>query len=104
MRKHGWQVAIVEKWLKHPNMPFGKRIDVWGVGDLLACKPGMGIALIQCTSQSERQRHLDKAAEPEIAEKIAKWKASDGFIFLHCWRRLKPRGERVKWELMEEQL
>lgn len=39
LRKAGWQVAIVEKWLKAPGMKFGKRIDVWGFGDLLACLP-----------------------------------------------------------------
>ena len=99
LRKDGWQVAIVERWLKHPNMPFGKRIDVWQFGDLLACHPLNGIALVQCTAQSERQRHLDKMlAIPELAY----WKEAGGKVFLHCWRKLKPRGKREKWEVREE--
>ena len=38
MEKHGWTCHIVEKYIKHPNMAFGRRIDAFGIGDILACR------------------------------------------------------------------
>lgn len=38
MRDNGWCSHIVEKYIKHPNMPFGKRIDAFGIGDILCCR------------------------------------------------------------------
>ena len=48
LRDRGYIVHIVEKYIKHPNMAFGKRIDVWGFGDLLACHPwiDLNIAIV----------------------------------------------------------
>lgn len=39
LRDNGWSCHIVEKYIKHPGMPFGRRIDAFGIGDILACKP-----------------------------------------------------------------
>jgi hypothetical protein len=40
LRDNGWSVAIVEKWIPpRGQMKFGIRLDVWGFGDLLACRP-----------------------------------------------------------------
>lgn len=39
LRDNGWSVTIVERYIKPPNMPFGKRFDAFGFGDLLACRP-----------------------------------------------------------------
>jgi hypothetical protein len=40
LRERGWQCAIVEKWLPaRGTMKFGVRQDVWGFGDILACRP-----------------------------------------------------------------
>lgn len=41
LEENGWLVASVEKYVKHDTMAFGRRIDVWGFGDLLACRPTM---------------------------------------------------------------
>ena len=38
LRENGWTCHIVEKYIKHPNMAFGKRIDAFGIGDILACR------------------------------------------------------------------
>lgn len=40
LRENGWIAHVVEKWINIPNAPGGgKRIDVWGFGDILACRP-----------------------------------------------------------------
>jgi len=106
LKKNGWSVCIVEKYIKHPNMRFGRRIDAFGFGDLLACatdaETGEGmIALIQCTALSERQRHIEKILPiPEFEE----WKKAGGIVLLHCWAKRGPRGKMKRWILKEESL
>jgi len=39
LRENGWTCAIVEKWIPpRGKMKFGVRQDVWGFGDILACR------------------------------------------------------------------
>lgn len=45
---NGWTCHIVEKYIKHPGMPFGKRIDAYGIGDILACRPDTYAPCGQC--------------------------------------------------------
>lgn len=104
LRDNGWTVCIVEKFIKHPNMPFGKRIDAFGIGDLLACRqldgdhqPGQ-IALVQCCS-TDFAKHKDKLlAIPELQT----WKDSGGEVILHGWAKRGPRGKRKTYQLREE--
>jgi hypothetical protein len=119
LRKEGWQVAVVEKWLKQPGMAFGRRIDVWGIGDLLACRPATEdcpavTALVQVTSASSHAEHRDKilgriTAEMTDKEKKAAnervaaaktWKACGNIVWLISWRQNK----RGRWIPREEQL
>jgi hypothetical protein len=60
MRKNGWQVAGVEKYLKAPGMKFGRRIDVWGFGDLLACRPE--IVRTGAVTPNHKTKVISKAA------------------------------------------
>lgn len=39
LRDNGWTVTIVERYVKAGAMPFGKRFDAFGFGDLLVCRP-----------------------------------------------------------------
>lgn len=48
LRENGWLVTIVERYIKPPNMPFGKRHDAFGFGDLLACRPDMRVTCEPC--------------------------------------------------------
>ena len=64
LRDEGWQCAPVEKFMKFGNMPFGRRIDVWGFGDILACHPGEPPAPVQVAARSPA---LDLGAPPQIA-------------------------------------
>jgi hypothetical protein len=106
LRKRGWQVAIVEKWIPaRGNMKFGRRIDVWGFGDLLACRGGDQIALIQCFPAARWNDHVEKLKLPEIASAVEWWKGAGGLVFLHGWvKRNKGgiRGARKEWQLREE--
>jgi hypothetical protein len=103
MRKEGWIVAIVEKWVAIPSYPGGgKRIDVFGFGDLLAAKPGERPLLIQTTSGtnlSARRNKIFMIREARI------WCNSGGAIELHGWRKTKPRGQKVaRWSCRRERL
>lgn len=93
--------------MKHPNMTFGRRLDVWNFGDLLACRsnPYSQIALIQCFPEQTWNEHAEKLKEPEIAEAIQRWKQAGGLVFLHAWRKRNKggiRGARKEWQLREE--
>ena len=45
LRKQGWQVGIVERRIppRPPVIPYGRTIDVWGFGDILACRPRLWV-------------------------------------------------------------
>jgi len=112
LRDNGWTVTIVEKYMKHPGMPFGKRIDVFGFGDLLAIRRRMkgrdgktihpaAIALVQCCADGDFAKHKDKIlAIPEFYE----WKACGGTVFLQGWSLKGPRGQKKDWTMREEEL
>lgn len=86
LRALGWECHIVEKW-----NPFAKvRQDAFGFGDILACKPGVGIALIQTTSLTGIMARWRKIAKNPQAKK---WKQSRGAILLHGWKGQKLREE-----------
>lgn len=112
MRKQGWTVADVEKWIPpRGDMEYGVRQDVWNFGDILACRviPGVGreigqTALVQTFPLARWNDHVEKIREiPEARI----WKDAGNLIFLHGWG-LKPkggvRGARKVWTLREETL
>jgi hypothetical protein len=108
LRRMGWQCGIVERWIPpRGKMKFGVRQDLWGFGDVLACKPSClpepnKIAIIQCFPMARWKDHVTKL-EPLIELKI--WKAAGGLVLLHGWA-LKPkggvRGAKKEWTLREE--
>jgi hypothetical protein len=90
-------------------MKFGRRIDAFGFGDILACRntrvvgllgPGQ-IALVQTSALSERRRHKDKT---NGLVEFHTWKAAGGIVLLHSWRKLGPHGKRKTWQVLEEKL
>jgi hypothetical protein len=114
LRREGWTVCIVEKWIPpRGNMKFGVRIDAFGFGDLLACRQrdivhvsekNQEIALVQTTDASSFSKHkLKILAIPEFR----KWKDAGGIVLLHGWRKGPKdgiRGARKVWQLREEVL
>lgn len=118
LRREGWQVAVVEKWLKHPNMQFGRRIDVWNFGDILACRPADDrlpavTALVQVTSGTHHADHRAKlqgrarsrkkkdiAEAKSIAAAVRTWKACGNVVWLISWSKSKDG----RWTAREEQI
>jgi hypothetical protein len=101
----GWSVCVVERYIKFGNMPFGKRIDAFNIGDLLACNPGNYpnvklVALVQCCSTGHAKHKTKILGIPEAQI----WKDSGGVILLHSWTKKGPRGKRKTWTLREEQI
>jgi hypothetical protein len=94
LRDLGWQVATVERWIPKLN----RRLDVWGFGDILACKPGhpAGTILVQSTTGTNLAAHRTKI---EGIPQAKVWMEAGNWIVLIAWRKLKPRGTKVaKWE------
>ena len=119
LRKMGWQCAIVEKWQMRPQAAYGVRIDVWGFGDILACRSSLEdkeqgltyyakeIALVQTFPLASWKDHAEKMQEPQIKAAIENWKAAGGLVLVHGWA-FKPkdgvRGAKKTWQLREEQI
>ncbi len=101
LRKDGWTVAVVEKWVPYP--PPGHRVDVWGFGDLLAVHPATGeTVLIQTTSGPNLAARRTKI---ESIPEAGLWLECGNTIYLHGWRKTKPRGQTVPhWDCRVEEI
>jgi hypothetical protein len=98
LRKDGFSVWVVEKWVPATPCGFKGRLitrDVWNFGDILAVRIGQpGATLVQTTSGSNVSARLDKIRT--IAE-AGIWLASGNRIEVHGWRKTGPRGMRKVW-------
>ena len=70
LRKLGFTAAVVEKWV--PRMR--RRIDCLGFADILACREGVGIILIQCTG-GDGGNHAARRAKIINEPRAAAWLA-----------------------------
>ena len=117
-----WSAHVVEKWIPvRGDWKRGKRVDCFGFGDILACRPPLNIpyragggqtdvvripgriALVQTTTGhggtfAEHRRKIRASAKYPI------WKAAGGLVFLHGWRFGGKRGEKKRWILREEEI
>jgi hypothetical protein len=106
LRDQGWQCQVVEKYIKFGNMKFGRRIDVFRFGDVLACREPkyspMGdhrageIALVQTCSSSGGD-FAERRAKILALHEASIWARSGGIILLIGWARRGPRGKRKLW-------
>jgi len=117
-RKLGFIVARVEQTVHMPAAPFPMKRDAFGFGDLLITKPGFGAALVQVTDASSVSARINKIRgipknlddlkqlkEAEHAYKNAKiWLQGPNRIFVHGWRKGRPRGKRKTWTLTEHEI
>lgn len=81
-------------------MKFGRRIDAFGIGDILACRLGQ-VALIQTTVTARQAEHR-RIILGNPAYKA--WKEAGGIILLHGWAKRGARGKRKTWTVREEVL
>lgn len=93
LRDEGWVCHIVEKW----NQFARKRIDAFGIGDILAMRPGE-IALVQTTSGAHFPDHRKKIIELPT---YRQWYEAGGTVILHGWYKRK-RGGRVWYHCREQ--
>ena len=57
LRAEGWTAQVVELWIPRRNI----RRDLWGVGDVLAMRPGEPLLLVQATSYANVSGRAAKA-------------------------------------------
>jgi len=120
LRRLGWQVAVVEKWLKHPNMAFGRRIDLWGFADVIGCREPDEIALFQICSggggdHAERRAKIlgkldqsgmtdkEKAEADRVARNARGWLRSGGRIMIISWGKRGPKDAK-RWTARVEHI
>lgn len=104
MRKLGFTcIGKTEKWVPMPYMPGGgKRFDLWGWVDVLACGPDQLWYAVQSCAMSGRAAHVDKLRGDDVAPNIAAWLACPWHrAEIWSWRLLKSKrgGVAVKWEV-----
>lgn len=109
LRKEGWEVCIVEKWLPQAK----RRIDAFGFGDILGfkyyshLKPLFGnminyysAVLFQTTSGSNFAARKKKIL---INPKAIGWLQCGNGICIHGWRKLKNKETgKYHWKCKEE--
>jgi hypothetical protein len=101
LRKEGWQVCIVEKWIAQAK----KRIDAFGFGDILGffMAPNNiknGATLFQVTSGTNFAARKKKILEIEGAKG---WLMCGNSICIHGWRQLKNKKTgKYHWACKEE--
>src|SRR5690242_9346072 len=113
LEEQGFQVAVVEKWKpvsrfnpktgKKEITPFGVRVDAFGFGDILACKPGDGIYLVQCCAGTDHAKRKLKILT-ECQWRFEEWKASGGKVLLVSWAKKGASWERKTWQARSEEL
>ena len=97
LRDDGYHPAIVEKFVLHPKP---RRVDMYGVGDVFAFKPGCRPVMIQaCAAASHAAR----------VKKCKAWKLLDewnkvGILEVWSFRKVKAKrgGKRMVWKLRRE--
>lgn len=114
LRREGWLACVVEKYMHHPGMKFGRRIDAFGFGDILAAHTSGEIALIQAcaggdhtrrrkkllglTSEADLARMEEKEREDlkRVVANVRRWLKCGGVVMLISWGKRKVHG-RERW-------
>ena len=92
LRRDGFTAAVVESWIPRLNV----RRDLFGVGDVLAVRPGECL-LIQCTSGDHHANRVTKA-KAEI--RLRAWLGSGSRFEVWSWSKRDDRWEVRKTPLV----
>lgn len=102
-RAMGFTAQVVERFNKYSN----KRIDLFGIIDLVCCKPGVGILGVQATSGSNHAARRTKSlAEPRLAEWLNSGGRYEIWSFAMRVRRKKDgtKSKVKRYELRREEI
>jgi hypothetical protein len=86
LRRDGWTAQVVESWIPRLNV----RRDLFGVGDVLAVKPGDPPLLLQCTSGSHHAHRVGKSRQEP---RLRAWLASGATFEVWSWSKVDDRWQ-----------
>jgi hypothetical protein len=89
LRKDGWRVQVVEHW----NHFARRRIDLFGVIDLVAVRPGETLG-VQATSGANVSARVSKSRE---SEGLRAWLEAGNTFRVFGWRKLTRGQKRPTW-------
>jgi hypothetical protein len=91
-RERGFDIDIAERYCAYSR----RKNDLFGIIDLVAIKPMVGIIGIQCCGK-DYSEHDKKILSSELS---LKWIRSTGILELWGWRKLKVKrgGKAVKYQ------
>lgn len=96
----------------------GRRVDLWGFGDVLAIRrPGyLGALLIQSTAgRGDVAAHMAKLRDlvrsyvppktaPDLPEPLTAWLSSNNRLAIWSWAQRGDRGKRKLWTVVEHDI
>jgi hypothetical protein len=93
-REQGYLVGKVEFFNTFAK-PFGKRVDLFHIIDLLAIKPGI-ILGVQSTSKAQISAHKKKCLVKERIN-LQSWLEAGGKFVIIGWYKKKKKKSRKLW-------
>jgi len=93
IRQHGWEADIVERWNPYAGR-FGRRIDLFGLIDIIAIGEGKIIGIQSCGS--DFAKHKKRILQNPLA---FQWLQAGGRLLLIGWRKIKLKrgGKVLRW-------
>lgn len=108
LRTQGYLPAKVEyynSFIKRPGGTFGKRIDLYGIIDILAIKPGEILGIQSASSYKdmmEHQRHY--LVDTALTFNLIAWLDAGGAFQIWGWEKKRVVGSRKQWHLKTVEL
>lgn len=99
LKKLGFTAHIVEKKIPYSFIS----VDCFGVGDILAMREGIGIVLIQATTNTGGQ-HTKHLAKCYAEEKLKTWLLCGGRFEIWSWAKQGARNKRKLWVLRRQEI
>ena len=90
LKEQGYQVGLVERYVRFGQTSMGKRYDLFGLIDYIAMKPGEKILGVQSTGQGFAE-HMTKITVERRKEALAWLATGHAELVLYGWRKLKVK-------------
>lgn len=96
LREWGCEAQVVERYNRFAK----RRIDLFGVIDIVALYPTNIVGIQACAGSSHAARMSKIRSEP----RVAMWLAAGGRLQVWSWSKRGARGKRKKWTLRVEEV